>query len=1128
MVIHGWELLTSAIHEGDFVFAAKNLPTARCAPHPWIAHLWSVLNRGLPKQISPLMRDRILSRYSDTDLMEATVRPFFYGPTTPNWDEVILGESDRNNPARDFFKNSIPTIFPEYPFLQALILPECPFGILMANFLPHEPINEKERVDFYIPSIRTVIEIDGIQHKEEAQFASDEIRDQILQKRSISVIRISTEDLRNKSQHFQNQIDCLKVLLKNSRELNGPWKSGDSIKYHPPSKASAELVLIERFQQIIVQLLARGAINIDAAWKFGIRTKLNDLSWAKDAIDDILYKAEHLCGLSGVHYSRPKTEVKYVYDTNLQEADTILIDIAFDEWLDGSSTDPRWIVVRNSQVQTHPYQTTNGTNIPLVIQSEPILADRALIAVDPDYSSSSQISSLTAFSNLLFGHSSLRTGQAEIMGTAIRHQKTLGLMTTGAGKSLCFQLPTAIQHGCAIVVCPITALIRDHVAELEAYGFRRRAYSISSETFDYEREFILERLLRGQIKFLFISPEQLQKLPLRQTLAATNAAGHLAYIVIDEVHCVSEWGHDFRTSYLTLAQTIEKYASGVRVICLTATASLRVMSDIRTEFDIPEDSVCYFMQRSREELTFKVIKTEDKISTLRDFLVSPDGFIASKEDPFLIFSPTVNGQTGVAKLLPLVRKWLEKNDIFLFSGALPKAPFNLDSENHILAQFMNKAAIDFSEYKRLVQQLFKANKISGIVATKSFGMGVNKPNIRATFHCGLPSSMESLYQEAGRAGRDGNPAVCITIFKPDNEIPREIMNSETNAENLKLWCDRQSMDAGDFSSQMWLFTRELRSVPEETEACKKVLEVLRSKSTGSVLLTGHSEKILYRLHQLGFIQNWTVENFYKKQYRVEWTDQTPQKIASNIHFYISKYELSVDKREERRIELHGIAENLLKDQATEKLTEFLFQWVYENFFYQRRQSLKNLFDLCSRYDDQYPERFRRELESYFQLNEARFLIHDVVSAAVDNAPRLVQLLLMDSSGNLKSKIELEELSGSVLRFLESYPTNPGLDLLSAMCRLLNGDFENADGRNRMEFYLSALRASQSFGQGWGNLLCLFKMVPLVPRETLLKCVIMSYSELNYSIELYEQFRSEVALEFCVDTINDRISNLVGA
>ena len=399
------------------------------------------------------------------------------------------------------------------------------------------------------------------------------------------------------------------------------------------------------------------------------------------------------------------------------------------------------------------------------------------------------------------------------MGTAIRHQKTLGLMTTGAGKSLCFQLPTAIQHGCAIVVCPITALIRDHVAELEAYGFRRRAYSISSETFDYEREFILERLLRGQIKFLFISPEQLQKLPLRQTLAATNAAGHLAYIVIDEVHCVSEWGHDFRTSYLTLAQTIEKYASGVRVICLTATASLRVMSDIRTEFDIPEDSVCYFMQRSREELTFKIIKTEDKISTLRDFLVSPDGFIASKEDPFLIFSPTVNGQTGVAKLLPLVRKWLEKNDIFLFSGALPKAPFNLVSENHILAQFMNKAAIDFSEYKRLVQQLFKANKISGIVATKSFGMGVNKPNIRATFHCGLPSSMESLYQEAGRAGRDGNPAVCITIFKPDNEIPREIMNSETNAENLKLWCDSHSMDAGDFSSQIWLFTRELRAVP---------------------------------------------------------------------------------------------------------------------------------------------------------------------------------------------------------------------------------------------------------------------------------------------------------------------------
>lgn len=1126
-MVHGWELLTSAVHEGEFVFAAKNLPMARSAPAPWIADLWSVLNRGLPKRISPLLRDRFLSRYTLDELMEALERPNFFGPATSQWDEIILGENEKKNPAREFFKNDFPKLFGEYPYLQHVVLPECPFALLGANFLSDEPINEKECVDFYIPSARTVIEIDGIQHKEESHSASDKVRDAFLERRGISVVRIPTIDLKTRGPNFEAKIEHLRSIFKKSKELNGAWKSSDSVKYHAPSRASAELILIERLQQIIVQLLARGAISIDAAWKLGIKTKLKDLSWAHDAADDLLNLIEHLCVLHQVPYSRPAIEINFASSGESDRSDMRLIDIAFDEWLDDTKFDKRWIVVRNSQVQTYSYQTDRGRNVPLVIQSEPILADRARTHLASPVLDENQVQSLTALTGALFGYGSLRTGQAEIMGSAINHQKTLGLMPTGAGKSLCFQVPTTIQHGCAIVVCPITALIRDHVAELEDFGFKRRAISISAETLDHEREIILERLVRGQLKFLFLSPEQLQKLHVRERIESANAAGHLAYIVVDEVHCVSEWGHDFRTSYLTLAKTLDRYAPGVRVICLTATASVRVMNDIKTEFSIPDDSVCYFMQRSREELTFKVIKTDDKKSALRDCLTADPNFTPSNDNSFLVFSPTVNGQTGVAKLLPLVRNWLTRADVFLFSGATPKSPFSLGAESQLLAKIENKPATDFADYKRVVQKLFKANKISGIIATKSFGMGVNKPNIRATFHCGLPSSMEALYQEAGRAGRDGRPATCITIFKADTEIPDNILDPGTDATTLKMWCDQQNMDAGDFSSQMWLFTRELRSVSDEVIACKKVLEDLRSRRSGSVLLLGHSEKILYRLHQLGFIKDWTVENFFKSQYRVDWVDQTPQQIASNIYSYISKYELSVEQQEMTKERLLHKASSLMKDHAEEELLRELLQWIYDNFFYQRRQSLKNLFDACSDFDNQNPDRFRRRLEAYFQLNEDRYLIQDTVGASADEAPRLVKQLITGPNGKLKSSQSVEELFGSVLRFLESYPANAGLDLLSAVCRSLNNEFENADGRPRMEQFLSALKSGKAFSVGWNNLLSLLKTVPQGAREVLIDCIVTSYSEPAYSLELYELFQSEVALESCARNMNSRVNQLIG-
>jgi ATP-dependent DNA helicase RecQ len=211
-----------------------------------------------------------------------------------------------------------------------------------------------------------------------------------------------------------------------------------------------------------------------------------------------------------------------------------------------------------------------------------------------------------------------------------------------------------------------------------------------------------------------------------------------------------------------------------------------------------------------------------------------------------------------------------------------------------------------------------------------------------------------------------------------------------------------------------------------------------------------------------------------------------------------------------------------------ELIKELLQWMHKNFVYQRRQSLKQLFDECLKFDDQNPDVFRKTLDSFFQLNENRFLIQDVAAATADNTPLLVKQLMTDASGNLKSKVQVDELFGSVLRYLESYPTNIGLDLLSAICRLIRDDFENSDGRNRMERYLYTLKQSKLFENGWGNLVSLLEIIPQTLREPLIECVITIYPEISYSIELYESFKSEVAFESCVDKINIRINSLLGA
>ena len=343
----------------------------------------------------------------------------------------------------------------------------------------------------------------------------------------------------------------------------------------------------------------------------------------------------------------------------------------------------------------------------------------------------------------------------------------LGLLPTGGGKSLCFQTLGAIEFGCTIVVCPITALIRDHVLELQQFGFNQRAAFVSAETAK-EQKNIFHKLEVGSLKFLFLSPEQFQKPEVRQILARLTRNNRVSRFVIDEVHCISEWGHDFRTAYLNLAYTIEKFSPGTPVLCLTATAAVKVIKDIQIEFKISDDDIVYSMDQSRAELSFKIQNTTNKLGDLQKILASRDkNKSINKTEAMIIFSTRANDrgtELGVPAISQNVRGVLEDANIGVFTGKKPEH-FDLLSELKNISK-PTKAIKNYNEYKAEVQKQFKANQLDGIVATKAFGMGVNKPNVRLVVHYGMPQSLETLYQEAGRAGRDKKPADCITLFTP--------------------------------------------------------------------------------------------------------------------------------------------------------------------------------------------------------------------------------------------------------------------------------------------------------------------------------------------------------------------------
>ena len=323
----------------------------------------------------------------------------------------------------------------------------------------------------------------------------------------------------------------------------------------------------------------------------------------------------------------------------------------------------------------------------------------------------------------IFGLQELRAGQHEVISRVLAGQDTLAIMPTGAGKSLCYQLPALHLDGTTVVVSPLIALMKDQAEKLEEAGVV--AEQLNSARSAGEQDAALERIAGARSDIVFTTPERLADPAFRATLAAHR----VALLVIDEAHCISQWGHDFRTAYLEIGPA--RAALGrPPVLALTATATEDVVEDIRRQLGAPGLEVIN-TGMYRDNLRLQVVQVtndDEKLGRLREVLAASAGC-------GIVYASTVKTCTELFERLAAAGE-----SVTIYHGRLPAA------ERHAN------------------QDAFMSGQRRVIVATNAFGMGIDKADLRFVVHYQMPGSPLAYYQEAGRAGRDGEPAHCVLVF----------------------------------------------------------------------------------------------------------------------------------------------------------------------------------------------------------------------------------------------------------------------------------------------------------------------------------------------------------------------------
>lgn len=768
-------------------------------------------------------------------------------------------------------------------------------------------------------------------------------------------------------------------------------------------------------------------------------------SVAKSSIDDIKELSSNVCSLYGCE--------DFLDD----------IDIVAD--MKGAD-----IIISNSTV---PKNFEKETALIKDLANEHDIINFDFIRVQSPVTLDIQENNLKFLLGYIYGFNEFRENQIDGILRGLTRQDSIVLLPTGSGKSVVFQLLSLITPGTAFVVCPIISLIEDQVINLYNQGIDR-VTGISSAMDTDDKNNALDGITKGQFFISYVSPERFQNATFINSIQYYAKTNIISVVAIDEAHCVSEWGHDFRTAYLGLAQTCRmvcKTGNAVPpLLALTGTASASVLRDMQNDlgiigdeaiirpksFDRPE--IIYRVynvgSRKKQEVLEEIINNKLPAEYNEDFESFYQTNRGEDTNCGLIFCQNVNGEFGLLSSekqyiydhygVGDIMEMILPGKVGLYSGSKPKRL--RISEN------------DWNEDKRRSATRLKNNEQSVMVCTKAFGMGIDKPNIRWIIHYGISGSLESYYQEAGRAARDKKTAYAYLILSDDfPELNQEILNpAKTNVEDIAGLDAKKGRWTGDDISRSLFFHRStFEGIGNEIERVKRVIDNCNTEDWGNNRFQipfrnnkNDIEKAIYRLQLLGFFKSYCIDyqSYGNGYFVIESQEFEKDQIIDNYIEYIRAYQDNDEYAEVARKTLEAaiegitcIREFILKVVET-LLREFTYKVVEEG----RRRATLNMLEAAKAASEcesetQADKEFRKRLLAYLSTDmdnsgKKSARLQDIVNNATD-----ITLLnrLIRSTG---TKEKRENLAGEADRLLEAYPQHYGLHYIKAAVYTELGDY----------------------------------------------------------------------------------------
>ncbi len=902
------------------------------------------------------------------------------------------------------------------------------------------------RIDFLVcyPGIGPfAVEIDGPEHI--ASQAIDDQRDKQLRSMRVDVIRVSNAEVEvgdgPQLNKIKERFDSADVLL----DVDG--------SKNPIAKLAVDCSIASKIQFAIARAIHAGWLG-DNEWEINLSgTGEVQRAGVLDALRllscfDVLYGGRTVPKRCTVRDDEG-TPVTWVFADGKWENDdgpeakgdriSILVqrgssafsETASDEW--DIIIRPAFLPV-NLRVEQHFGRVRQPISTESFEQAEP---------------------ALTILLRTIFRKYKFRQQQGEAVYNTLQHNDTVVLLPTGAGKSIVYQLAGLLMPGITIVVDPIVALMEDQVLGLQSHGIGRAVGIVSSIAGREERDRLLRQIERGEYQFVLHSPERLQTPEFRGTLQALREISLVNLAVIDEAHCVSEWGHDFRPAYLNLANNLRRVAADSTdnpppLLALTGTASRAVLRDMLTDLGIDQsDDSALIRPESfdRKELSFDIRRAtvaEEAQASLRGVLNGMAGRFGMGSGQFyrpngretasgVIFTRNVNARfTG---LIPTSEEVWKTTGVHpaIYSGGSPRG--------------YDKAGWD--NKKRENATAFKGNEVPILVATKAFGMGIDKPNIRYIVHFGMPDSLESFYQEAGRAGRDQQPAHCVVVFTEyDPDRSDGLLDPNVDLDELKRRfraAERDRSVGDDVTSAMWFHLKAFSGPEIEIQVVENVLREFNDLSLPQRYQLAYDgdddrrrkEHAIVRLLRVGVLRDYEVD-FGSARLTVQTEPFNFERCRQKLLDYIQTAQ--PHRSNEFREKLDAIGTRGPHSDAL-ALARLLIEFTYDVIERSRRRATQESVLLAR--SAQSDAEIRTRLMDYLQEGLGSERIGRLLE---QQDVRLAEWWELIEA--VQTPMDAGELRGLCIRALESAADHPGLLFVraaaEAMCHDHN-DRATADG-----------------------------------------------------------------------------------